>query len=73
MNIVLFYSADECTLDNIASSLPATKNMQNCPACKELGKIMIVKRFNKCMQIFIDTALMTINYVISSSQNLSHY
>ena len=33
------YSIGECTLNNIASFLPMTKSMQNCPACKELGKI----------------------------------
>ena len=33
---------------------------------------MILKLCNKCMPSFIDTTLLSINYVISSSQNLSH-
>ena len=33
------YLIGECNLNNIASFLPMTKIMQNCPACKELGKI----------------------------------
>ena len=39
INSLTNYPIGECTLNNIASFLPMTKSMQNCPASKVLGKI----------------------------------
>ena len=53
---VLFYSADNYTLDNIASFLTATKTR----ARKELGKNIILKLCDKRMPSYIDNDLMSI-------------
>ena len=69
-NTVLFYSEDECTLDNIASLLSVTKKHAELSSMHRAGKIMILKLFITCMPSYIDYHLMSINYVTSPSQNL---